>query len=74
MITESFYDQRQRLANGDASMRPRSDDHGKIRLADRPLPFVLEASMRPRSDDHGKAEFDVTPGAVAGGFNEAAIR
>ena len=57
-----------------ASMRPRSDDHGK-RNDLPPAAFHVLASMRPRSDDHGKCDMShELPASTIVSFNEAAIR
>ena len=74
MITESgwlcYVPEKQEAV---ASMRPRSDDHGKAK-AGPDFSNQGNASMRPRSDDHGKMMNRNAVWSLKNCFNEAAIR
>ena len=54
MITESSPADSVVTVSEWASMRPRSDDHGKLLMFNFIAIPEQIASMRPRSDDHGK--------------------
>ena len=73
MITESHAARNNHPRLSHASMRPRSDDHGKSTSSDSNGDLMV-ASMRPRSDDHGKHGTSDDHCFDSTGFNEAAIR
>ncbi len=72
MITEMFLRMKKEEREKDASMRPRSIDHGNRETMTLEQ-TITKASMRPRSIDHGNAHAFQRTLKTVRSFNEAAI-